>query len=125
MRSNKSALLAALAMSAVLVPGVNALQGSGGTVITEITNMKSKQTPADRGQNLPSDTKSDRLGTGYYRRHKAPVGKRYSASVKQHQRHAAKLRSKSKARSIQPVSAMQPVGRTPAPNCEQGHGRRP
>jgi len=80
-------------MGALAGAGINATATPGGTqTISELTS--TKQTPADRGQNAPSDTKSDRLGTGYYKRHRAPVGKRYRASVKQHQRHAAKARNK-------------------------------
>jgi len=97
MRNSKSALLAALAMSALVTAGTNSTARPGGVlVIDESTQLRN--IPADRGQNVPGDTKSDRLGTGYYRRHKAPVGKRYRASVKQHQRHAAKARNRAKMR---------------------------
>jgi len=90
---------AALLAAAALAGGVfSSVPGSSSPLPQVSETSSTKQTPADRGQNLPSDTKSDRLGTGYYRRHRAPVGKRYRASVKQHQRHAAKARNKAKMR---------------------------
>jgi hypothetical protein len=99
MRNNKSALLAALAMSA-LSAGYSVTPGASSPLpqVSE-TNVNTKQTTADRGQNAPSDTKSDRLGTWYRRGTKAPVGKRYRASVKQHQRNATKLRSRARNRA--------------------------
>ena len=39
-----------------------------------------------------SDTSAARLGTGYARSWRAPIGKQYRASVRQHQRHASKAR---------------------------------
>ncbi len=93
----KASLIAALAMSTLAGAGFNVSPGANNTASVSQTN-GAQQTPADRGQNLPSDTKSDRLGAGYYRRHKAPVGKRYSASVRQHQRHALKARRQRAAR---------------------------
>lgn len=81
-------------MSALAGAGVQSTATPSGTAHVAETNSTYKS-PADRGQNAPSDTKSDRLSARYHRRgNKAPVGKRYRASVKQHQRHAAKARNK-------------------------------
>jgi len=90
-----SALLAALAMSGAGLVGHS--QTNTRVLIADETTRVSNQ--LERGtQQAPGDTKSDRLGTGaWMRRSRAPVGKRYSASVRQHQRHAAKARNKRKA----------------------------
>lgn len=87
--------LAALAMMASLAGGVQVVH-SDAPQVKERTNAKQQQN--ERGQKAPGDTKSARLGTGYIRRYRAPVGKRYSASVRQHQRHAAKARRRAAAR---------------------------
>ena len=90
-----SALLAGLAMSGAGLVG----QGQTNTRVLVVDETTRVSTQLERGtQQAPADTKSDRLGTGaWMRRSRAPVGKRYSASVRQHQRNAAKARNKRKA----------------------------
>lgn len=87
--------LAALAVMASLSSGLQVVH-SDAPQVKERTGANQQQ--GDRGQQAPSDTKSARLGTGYIRRHRAPVGKRYSASVRQHQRNALKARRRAAAR---------------------------
>jgi hypothetical protein len=53
------------------------------------------------GMNVAVSPAADILGLwggGYSRGRRRPVGKRYSASVRQHQRHARKLRNRKAAR---------------------------
>lgn len=82
-------------MAMAALSGMHPAQTGANTTPTLSEASGTKQTPANKGTQAPGDTKSDRLGTGgYIRRHKAPVGKRYRASVRQHQRHAAKARNR-------------------------------
>lgn len=93
-----STLLAAAAMSGAAISVSPFASGLGTLTVSESTG-NSVQTNAV-GQQAPGDTKSDRLGTGaWMRRNRARSGKRYSASIRQHQRHAAKARNQRKARA--------------------------
>ena len=94
MKKSLAALAAIGAIIGSLPPGVQVVAADPVAQKSTV----SKSNTGDTQRSAPSDTKIDRLGTGYARRQRAPVGKRYRASVRQHQRHAAKARRRSAAR---------------------------
>lgn len=91
--------LAALAALGAIVGSLPAsvTVGGLGLAMAQAGTSTLKSQPGDIQRNVPGDTKVHRLGTGYTRRRRAYVGKRYSASVRQHQRHAAKARRRRRA----------------------------
>lgn len=95
-----SAARAALLISA----GMAAMVGSGIAISTvpsgpSATERQNAQQPTERAPVKHTDAKAVRLGTGYVRQWRAPRGKPYAASVRQHQRHALKARNKRRHRA--------------------------
>lgn len=84
-----AAVLAAAGMNATVLPG-------GGTLEVYSASVKwQQQAPAKQA---PGDTKVNRLGFGSVATTSRRSGKRYSASVRQHQRNATKSRNKARSR---------------------------
>lgn len=92
MKKSLAALSALAAIAGSLPAGVQIV--STESVANASSGVREKLQTGEARRVAVGDTKAHRLGTGgYVRRRRAPVGKRYSASVRQHQRHAAKARN--------------------------------
>lgn len=93
--ASRAALLLTGGLAAMAGSGIPIPTAFGGTSVSERQNA---QQPAERAPAKHSDTKAARLNTGYVRQWRAPRGKRYAASVRQHQRHALKARNRRRSR---------------------------
>lgn len=94
----KRSFIALSALSVLASMGMSVAVNPNGTY-NIATNRNGKTKPAQTSAADPRDSKAiRRAATGYVRRHRAPRGKRYSASVRQHQRHAAKARNRAASR---------------------------
>lgn len=92
MRSTRTSLAALAAMSMGLA-GITGL--SIPTTKAEASERTTSSSPAKSSQQSPGDAKAARLAhRPVYRMPVRRRGKAYSASVKQHQRHAAKARNR-------------------------------
>lgn len=90
MRRGSSALAALAMLASMGAPGI-ALTAAQATA----TERGTQQQPTERAKASTADAKAARLGSSTYRRRlRAYVGKRYRATVRQHQRHAAKARNR-------------------------------
>ncbi len=99
MRNTPASIAALLAMASLA--GVS-LGNSGASprVVVVDENTQLRTMPAERGPGTPVDTKTDRLvARGRWALGAKARGKRYSASVRQHQRHAAKARNQRRNRA--------------------------
>lgn len=97
MRKSLAALAALGAIATQLPAGVVVVDGQ---TATNSKPAASKSKSGDLKRVAVGDTKTNRLGgTGYYPQWRAPRGKRYSASVRQHQRNARKARNVRRARA--------------------------
>lgn len=96
MRSTRmtAALLAAAALGTAGFGAVQVAPHQG----TSASAQSGADKPAQSNKQAPGDTKIARLNAGFYRTPHSKSGKRYSASVRQHQRNAAKARNRRKAR---------------------------
>lgn len=91
--------LSSLAALAVIAATSGLPQIQGGFQVPTISDASAKTQPGERNKQGPSDTKSARIGTGYVRRWKSPVGKRNRWSVKQGQRLATKAKNVARHRA--------------------------
>ena len=89
---SSAAAAIALSMTALVAPSI------GASSVATASEPGAKRTPADSTKQAPGDTKATRIKTGYVRSWRAPRGKRYSASVRQHQRNAGKARRRAASR---------------------------
>ena len=96
-KTSSLAIAAALLAASAASVGVAVATTPGASQISERSN--ASQQHGERGQQMPGDTKASRLGTGYMRRWRAPVGKRNSWSVKQGQRMARNTRNRRASRA--------------------------
>lgn len=106
MRSSRSFLGMAAASSLAVLAALPAIPTSRPGAIrapldgTVVTNGEHRSQPASDSRERPSDSRIHRLGVGgWMRQQGAPRGKRYSASTRQHQRHAAKRRNQARHRA--------------------------
>lgn len=92
MRHSLPSIAALLALSGAAMQGaLPAPSGPRAESPSQKVQSQNNGTPPKSIRQIVADAV---FGSSYIRRHRAPLGKRYSASVRQHQRHAAKLRNK-------------------------------
>lgn len=97
MKKSLAALAAIGAIVGGLPAGMQVVVAGSGPEFSQ-TSANSKSTGTTLAQQVARDIASIWRAPGYSRRRRAYVGKRYRASVRQHQRHAAKARRRSAAR---------------------------
>ncbi|CDN87378.1 hypothetical protein BN948_01800 [Hydrogenophaga intermedia] len=94
--ASRAAMLVAVGLTAMAGSGLGGFAIPAGPSVTERQNA---QQPTERAPVKHTDAKAARLGTGYVRQWRAPRGKPYAASVRQHQRHALKARNRRRHRA--------------------------